>query len=148
MGKDGKGRFVKGRSGNPAGRPKGGEAITDLFRSFLAGTDPGQRVSRKRLLVEELYRRAIGKVVVDSGGHEVRQAGSDDILKYIVNRLDGMPKQAVDLEALVRSEDTLTVLLGTGISDAGAVRIVEKEKERVLVKEEGVDGADAASEAG
>jgi hypothetical protein len=57
-----------------------------------------------------------------------------------------MPKQAVDLEALVRSEDTLTVLLGTGISDAGAIRIVEKE--RVLVKEEGVDGADAASEAG
>ena len=106
------GRFVKGVSGNPLGRPKSGEAITEIFREFLDGQDDGDLVTRKQRLVEELYRRAVGTVVTDEDGNSTRTPGSDDILKYIINRLDGMPRQAVDLDATMHSDDTLTVFIG------------------------------------
>jgi len=106
-----KGQFKKGVSGNPKGRPKSGEAITDLFREYLEGTDEATKLTRKRLLVEELYARAMGKKVTDEKGNPIRMPGSDELLKYIVNRLDGMPRQAVDLEAFVDGEETLTVFI-------------------------------------
>ena len=141
------GRFEKGKSGNPRGRPKSGAAITDLFRSFLAGTDPGERVTRKRLLVEELYRRAIGKTVENEDGTTSYIPGSDDILKYIVNRLDGMPKQAVDLDATMKSDDALTVFLGeiggrdrTGVRDLPDLRDVKVLGDGVIGQEEGGEG--------
>ncbi len=107
-----RGKFVKGQSGNPAGRPKSGDAVTDLFRKYLGKKEKGDRVTRKQRLVEELYQRALGRTIVDGDGKTVRIPGSDEILKYIVNRLDGMPKQAVDLDALMHSDDSLTVFIG------------------------------------
>jgi hypothetical protein len=106
-----KGQFKKGVSGNPKGRPKSGEAITDLFREYLEGTDETTKLTRKRMLVEELYARAMGKQATDEKGNPIRMPGSDELLKYIVNRLDGMPRQAVDLDAFVDGEETLTVFI-------------------------------------
>ena len=111
MAVDDKGHFQKGESGNPKGRPKLGEAITDLFREYLEGKDDGNAVSRKRLLVEELYKRAMGKSGTDKDGNPVYVSGSDELLKYIVNRLDGMPRQALDLEAFVTGDEALTVFV-------------------------------------
>jgi hypothetical protein len=108
-----KGQFVKGISGNPKGRPKSGEAITDLFRDYLEGNDDDTPLSRKRLLIEELYKRAMGKSETDKDGNRVQQPGSDELLKYIVNRLDEMPKQAVDLEAFIAGEEELTIFIET-----------------------------------
>ena len=87
---DEKGHFQKGESGNPKGRPKLGEAITDLFREYLEGRDDDNPLTRKRLLVEELYSRAMGKQGTDKEGKPINLTGSDELLKYIVNRLDGM----------------------------------------------------------
>jgi hypothetical protein len=106
-----KGQFQKGVSGNPKGRPKSGEAITDLFREYLEGTDETTKLTRKRMLVEELYARAMGKKATDKRGKPIQLPGSDELLKYIVNRLDGMPRQAVDLEAFVDGEESLTVFI-------------------------------------
>ena len=108
---DEKGHFQKGESGNRKGRPKLGEAITDLFREYLEGKDDDNSLTRKRLLVEELYSRAMGKQGTDKEGNPVHLPGSDELLKYIVNRLDGMPRQALDLEAFVSGDEALTVFI-------------------------------------
>jgi len=108
---DEKGHFQKGEAGNPKGRPKLGEAITDLFREYLEGKDDDTALTRKRLLVEELYSRAMGKMGTDKEGNSVHLPGSDELLKYIVNRLDGMPRQALDLEAFVSGDEALTVFI-------------------------------------
>jgi len=105
------GRFPKGKSGNPKGRPKSGEALTELFRQYLDGIEPGMRVPRKQQLVEELYHRAMGRVREGKNGKTTSTPGSDELLKYIINRLDGMPRQAVDLDAFIEGEENLTVII-------------------------------------
>ncbi len=114
-----KGQFKKGVSGNPKGRPKSGEAITDLFRDYLEGTDETTKLTRKRMLIEELYARAMGKTSIDEQGNRIHIPGSDELLKYIVNRLDGMPRQAVDLDAFVDGDDSLTVFIERGAAAPG-----------------------------
>jgi hypothetical protein len=106
-----KGQWRKGVSGNPKGRPKSGQAITDLFREYLEDIDENTKLTRKRMLIEELYARAMGKTTTDEHGNEIHLPGSDELLKYIINRLDGMPRQAVDLDALVEGEEALTVFI-------------------------------------
>lgn len=105
------GRFPKGVSGNPKGRPKSGEALTELFRQYLDAIDPELRVPRKQKLVEELYRRAMGSSKKGKNGKTIMIPGSDELLKYIINRLDGMPRQALELDAFVEGEDALTVII-------------------------------------
>ena len=139
---DEKGHFLKGESGNPKGRPKAGEAITDLFREYLEGKDDDNSLTRKRLLVEELYTRAMGKSGTDKEGKPIYLPGSDELLKYIVNRLDGMPRQALDLEAFVSGDEALTVFISRS-SDACQIHAGEERE----IPEENKDAALPAPEA-
>jgi hypothetical protein len=93
------GTIKPGERRNPHGRPKKGNALTDLFRAYLNKKDPENLVARKKLFIEELYRRSVGGWVADPTDPNRREyvRGSDDLFKYAINRLDGLPIQSLEL---------------------------------------------------
>ena len=77
------GKFKPGQSGNPGGRPKKGETLTDILRKYLEGhDDENPAITRKQRLAEELYNRAI--------------EGDVTAIKYTYDRVDGKPVETVD----------------------------------------------------
>jgi hypothetical protein len=77
--------FVKGQSGNPAGKPKGagGLTLTPIIRAELEKIPEGQKESYKTLFVKRLFKKAI----VD---------GDEKALRMIINYVDGLPKQVIE----------------------------------------------------
>jgi hypothetical protein len=77
--RDNKGRFQKGTTGNPNGRPPAAFSITELLRA---------KVSERPRIVDRLIELA------DSEDENVALKA----ILGIANRLDGMPKQSIDAE--------------------------------------------------
>jgi hypothetical protein len=77
-------KWKPGESGNPAGRPKGSLSLTDILRRQLQETlQDGSKLEKAEALVAKL-------IAVASGGD--MQA-----MKLILDRLEGSPRQAIDL---------------------------------------------------
>jgi ribosomal protein L17 len=75
--------FKQGKSGNPKGRPKKGEALTDLLRDKLeAPKTSKEKLARKEQIIEKLIGLAEG--------------GDLAALKYVFDRLDGRPKESIE----------------------------------------------------
>lgn len=82
-----KGRpFKPGQTGNPKGRPKKGESMTDILGELAGIKDvtlpSGEKVTRKRALVERLWAKAI-------------RDGDTTAIKFIIERLDGKTPQVI-----------------------------------------------------
>jgi hypothetical protein len=73
--------WQKGQSGNPAGRPKKGLSFSDIIRQQGEIVKNGKPT--KDLLVEKLY--------------ELSMKGDMAALKYLMDRVDGTPRQSMDL---------------------------------------------------
>jgi len=74
--------WIKGKSGNPNGRPKLGETFTDLVRLEAEVTSDvddgtGGKLSKKLAVVKKMYELAIG--------------GDVPMIKYLIDRTDGRP---------------------------------------------------------
>ena len=70
--------WQKGESGNPLGRPKKELSMTNAMKEILNEIDPDTKIERyKKLLL----------VAIDKA-----EKGDNDMIKYLVNRIDGMPK--------------------------------------------------------
>ena len=76
--------FKQGKSGNPKGRPKKGETMTDLLREKIEIPKTSrEKLTRKEKIIEKLILLAEG--------------GDLSALKYLFDRLDGRPKESIDL---------------------------------------------------
>ncbi len=78
--------WTKGHSGNPHGRPKNGEAMTDALRSYAEGKYKN-RGAAKTVLAKRLWELAM--TCDDAVGIAA--------IRYIYDRLEGKPKEAIQL---------------------------------------------------
>jgi ribosomal protein L17 len=77
-------KYQKGQSGNPKGRPKKGETLTDLLREKIEKPKtPREKKARKELIIEKLITLA--------------EAGDLAALKYVFDRIDGRPKESIEI---------------------------------------------------
>jgi len=87
--------WVPGQGGNPNGRPKKGQALTDALRTLGnkrdVVTDEGRKIARKKALAEKLWALAL--------------AGDLQAIKLIIERLDGLATQHI-----ITEEKTVTIL--------------------------------------
>ena len=81
--------FKKGQSGNSKGRPKGSLSLVSLLKEelekFIKTADKKERVTYAKALI----RKVLKKAIVDE---------DIQMMKDILNRVDGMPKQSVEVE--------------------------------------------------
>jgi hypothetical protein len=78
--------FQKGVSGNPAGRPKGTFSLVGMLKEKLEEVSHPSRKKYAELLIDTIINKAIER-------KDVR------MITDILNRVDGMPKQSIDLTA-------------------------------------------------
>lgn len=81
--RDKQGKFVKGYSGNPKGKPRGSLSITARIKEELRKVPKGQKISYLEALIKIILRKALLE-------------GDKDMIKTIWQAVDGMPKQHID----------------------------------------------------
>jgi len=87
-----KNQMQKGETRNPNGRPKRGETLTDILNMKSQVIDPAQKLPIRELIAEKLLKLAMD--------------GDIAALKYVYDRIDGTPRQSIDLDA--KMEGSLT----------------------------------------
>lgn len=67
-----------GESGNPLGRPKKELSMTNAMKEILTEVDPVTKIERYKNLLNVAIEKA--------------EKGDNDMIKYLVNRIDGLPR--------------------------------------------------------
>ena len=80
--RDEKGRFIKGVSGNPLGKPEGSISVVSAIKKKLEEYPEGKDKTYLYYLIETIFKKAIVENDVS-------------MIKDIINRIDGMPKQPI-----------------------------------------------------
>lgn len=78
-----KGQFPKGVSGNPAGRPEGSVSIVGGIRRKLLEVNPENKKTYLDSFLETLFKKSVSE-------------GNEQLMRDMINRIDGMPKQTVE----------------------------------------------------
>ena len=97
----GKGGWQKGQSGNPKGRPPKSRALTALLETGGGRTEEheGKRISRRRLMVERLWRIVHdGRLELNGKAWVVTPEVWLETVRWIYAQVDGAPKQDIALE--------------------------------------------------
>jgi len=83
------GKFIKGKSGNPNGRPKGTLSLVSLLKEELQRITPeSANKKEKETYALALIRKTIKIALISE---------DTQMIKDIFNRVDGMPKQNLEL---------------------------------------------------
>jgi len=77
--------WKKGQSGNPNGRPVGSVSIVEGIKKKLLEIEPENKKTYLDLFLSRYFRKAI-------------KDGDVGLIRDMINRIDGMPKQSVDFE--------------------------------------------------
>ena len=88
--------YKPGVSGNPNGRPKKGESLTETMRMFLDEAPPGQELTYKEMFVKKSYQKAY--------------EGDPTFAKLVWNYIDGMPIQKTDITSNGKELTGLTIV--------------------------------------
>jgi hypothetical protein len=80
------GKFVKGNPGG--GRPVGSVSIVEGIRRKLLEVEPGTKKQYLELFLSSYFKNAI-------------KDGDNQLMRDMINRIDGMPKQTTALEGSV-----------------------------------------------
>lgn len=80
-------KFLPGQSGNPHGRPRKGETLTEQLRIMALRADILNTDGSKKTRAEALADMVWGKAL----------EGDDKFAKMLYDRVDGMARQTVDL---------------------------------------------------
>jgi hypothetical protein len=80
--KDEKGLFIKGNPGGP-GRPKGSFSLVEMIKNKLQEMPEGKDKTYAEYFIEQMMKKSVIE-------------GDTTMMKDMINRVDGMPKQAVD----------------------------------------------------
>jgi hypothetical protein len=91
-GKDEKGRFLPGVSGNPAGKPKGTRHFSTLIGQILK-----KKIKLKDKNTGEIVETTVDQAMVDAMVREVLK-GDVKAFEALTNRHDGKPHQTIDME--------------------------------------------------
>jgi len=77
--------FVPGRSGNPAGRPKGSFSLVEMIKKKLQEIPEGKDRTYAEYFVEQIMKKSVIE-------------GDTSMMKDMINRVDGMPRQNIGLD--------------------------------------------------
>lgn len=112
------GTFAKGVSGNPDGRPKGSLSVVEAIRRELDKVADLPSNKEKKTYLELLIQRIMKKAIGD---------GDVAMIRDMINRIDGMPKQPVEMSGSI--DTRLEVLTKMGLNDTKTERIEESTSE-------------------
>lgn len=88
--------FVKGKSGNPDGRPVGSVSIVEGIRRKLLEIEPGNKKTYLELFLTSYFKKAI-------------KDGDTNLMRDLIDRVDGRALQknelsgSVDLKGLIQT---------------------------------------------
>jgi hypothetical protein len=91
--------FQSGISGNPAGRPRKANSITQMMREYGDGVDVEGGPTRAQALAAVMWKAALD--------------GDRQIAMYLIDRQDGKPKERVEHS----ESQVLRVMLDDGSDD-------------------------------
>lgn len=80
-------KWKKGESGNPNGRPVGSISIVEGIKHKLMEIEPENKKTYYELFLSKLFRKAI-------------KDGDVTLIRDMINRVDGMPKQTNELQGV------------------------------------------------
>jgi hypothetical protein len=125
--------FKKGVSGNPHGRPRKETCFTDTARQML---------SAKKIDITYTYAGPSGPVEkhvyikADKNFHHgviaamIQEAlsGNTTAARDLINRIEGMPRQSLDVSTLGKSLQTPTILVGDAITATALKDVIDRER--------------------
>lgn len=93
--RDENGRLLPGNTANPNGRPKGSFSLVEMIKKKLQEIPEGKDKTYAEYFIEQMMK----KTVVE---------GDVSMMKDIINRVDGMPKQHIDANINTNPDSDVT----------------------------------------
>jgi len=83
--RDASGRLLPGNTANPAGRPKGSFSLVEMIKHKLQEIPEGKDRTYAEYFVEQIMKKSVIE-------------GDTSMMKDMINRVDGMPRQNIGLD--------------------------------------------------